>query len=202
MPRGLGPAREDGRSRAGHRGRRPENRSSSVRSRSPPCRPATGSPPARRAPSRSATWSRTASACISPATPARSRRCAASPVAVDVALAAGVDVGTAPRTGPSRAALGRRRSLREIGPAVAVPIHWGTLYPRRLHRIWKAPLLEPGERFAGHAAALAPDVDVRALSPGEATAIDLADRVVPGFRPLPATCHPRVPSTLGFAMRP
>jgi hypothetical protein len=63
--------------------------------------------------------------------------------------------------------------VAEIGPAVAVPIHWGTLYPRRLHRIWKGPLVEPGERFAMHAAALAPGVDVRALRPGQATVVDL-----------------------------
>ncbi len=92
--------------------------------------------------------------------------------AVDVAL---VPVWTwGPHLGPGH--LGPRSAAQvvaEIGPAVAVPIHWGTLYPRRLHRIWKAPLLEPGQRFAGHAATLAPDVDVRALSPGEATVIDL-----------------------------
>ena len=86
--------------------------------------------------------------------------------------AAGLDVGPTPWTGAS----GPRSAaevLRDIRPACAVPIHWGTLYPRRLHRIWKAPLLEPGERFGMHAAALAPTVDVRVLRPGEATAITL-----------------------------
>jgi L-ascorbate metabolism protein UlaG (beta-lactamase superfamily) len=79
-----------------------------------------------------------------------------------------------PHLGPGH--LGPRSAaevLRDVRPAFAVPIHWGTLYPRRLHRIWKAPLLEPGERFAMHAAALAPTVDVRVLRPGEATAITL-----------------------------
>ena len=59
-----------------------------------------------------------------------------------------------------------------------MPIHWGTLYPRRLHRLWPGPLAEPGERFAGHAARLAPDVDVRVLRPGEGTSI-----VLPAARP-------------------
>ena len=57
-------------------------------------------------------------------------------------------------------------------------VHWGTLYPRRLHRLWPGPLAEPGERFAGHAARLAPDVDVRVLRPGEGTSI-----VLPAARP-------------------
>jgi L-ascorbate metabolism protein UlaG (beta-lactamase superfamily) len=79
-----------------------------------------------------------------------------------------------PHLGPGH--LGPRSAagvLGEIRPAFAVPIHWGTLYPRRLHRIWKAPLLEPGERFAMHAAILAPSVDVRVLRPGEATRVAL-----------------------------
>ena len=52
--------------------------------------------------------------------------------------AARLDVGTAPRPGH----LGPRSAaevLREVGPAAAVPIHWGTLYPRRLHRRMAGP---------------------------------------------------------------
>jgi L-ascorbate metabolism protein UlaG (beta-lactamase superfamily) len=82
-----------------------------------------------------------------------------------------------PHLGPGH--LGPRAAaevLRDIGPAVAVPIHWGTLYPRRLHRVWGGPLAEPGDRFAAHAAKLAPAVDVRVLRPGDATSIDLAGR--------------------------
>jgi L-ascorbate metabolism protein UlaG (beta-lactamase superfamily) len=89
---------------------------------------------------------------------------------VDIAL---VPVGTwGPHLGPGH--LGPRAAaevLREIGPSAAVPIHWGTLYPRRLHRVWPGPLAEPGERFASHAVRLAPAVDVRVLRPGEATSI-------------------------------
>jgi L-ascorbate metabolism protein UlaG (beta-lactamase superfamily) len=82
-----------------------------------------------------------------------------------------------PHLGPGH--LGPRAAaevLRDTGAAAAVPIHWGTLYPRRLHHVWDAPLREPGFRFASHAATLAPATDVRVLRPGEATVIDLVTR--------------------------
>jgi L-ascorbate metabolism protein UlaG (beta-lactamase superfamily) len=56
-----------------------------------------------------------------------------------------------------------------VGARVAVPIHWGTLYPRRLHRLWTGPLIEPGDRFKAAAAWLAPGTDVVVLRPGEGT---------------------------------
>jgi L-ascorbate metabolism protein UlaG (beta-lactamase superfamily) len=90
--------------------------------------------------------------------------------AVEVAL---LPVWTwGPHLGPGH--LGPRSAaevLVDIAPSVAVPIHWGTLYPRQLHRVWSGPLMEPGDRFAAHAARLAPDVDVRVLRPGERTSI-------------------------------
>jgi L-ascorbate metabolism protein UlaG (beta-lactamase superfamily) len=90
--------------------------------------------------------------------------------AVDVAL---LPIWTwGPHLGPGH--LGPRSAaevLSDIEPAVAVPIHWGTLYPRQLHRVWRGPLEEPGDRFAAHAARLAPAVDVRVLRPGERTTI-------------------------------
>ncbi len=93
-------------------------------------------------------------------------------------LAGGVDLALLPvwtwgphlgpgHMGPRSAA----EALADIRPAAAVPIHWGTLYPHRLHRVWERPLREPGDRFAAHAARLAPAVDVRVLRPGERTAI-------------------------------
>jgi L-ascorbate metabolism protein UlaG (beta-lactamase superfamily) len=57
--------------------------------------------------------------------------------------------------------------VAEIGAGAAVPIHWGTLYPRRLHRVWTRPLMEPGDRFAAAAARVAPGTDVHVLRPGE-----------------------------------
>jgi L-ascorbate metabolism protein UlaG (beta-lactamase superfamily) len=89
---------------------------------------------------------------------------------IDVAL---LPVWTwGPHRGPGH--LGPRSAaevLAEVGAAVAVPIHWGTLYPRRLHRLWRGPLTEPGDRFAFHAASLAPDAEVRVLRPGDVTAV-------------------------------
>lgn len=91
---------------------------------------------------------------------------------VDVAL---LPVWTwGPHLGPGH--LGPRsaaQALTDILPRAAVPIHWGTLYPRRLHRVWRRPLDEPGDRFAAHAAALAPGVDVRVLRPGDVSTIEL-----------------------------
>jgi L-ascorbate metabolism protein UlaG (beta-lactamase superfamily) len=72
-----------------------------------------------------------------------------------------------PHLGPGH--LGPRSAAevtRDISPAAEVPIHWGTLYPRHLHRVWHRPLRQPGERFAAHAKELAPYVDVRVLRPG------------------------------------
>ncbi len=93
-------------------------------------------------------------------------------------LLAGADVALLPvwTWGPHRGPghLGPKSAaqvLTSAGPTVAIPIHWGTLYPRRLHRVWSGPLREPGERFADHARRLAPATTVRVLHPGEATTI-------------------------------
>lgn len=75
-----------------------------------------------------------------------------------------------PHLGPGH--LGPRAAadvLALIGARAAVPIHWGTLYPRGLERVHPRPLRGPGPAFAAHAARLAPDADVRVLAPGEAT---------------------------------
>ena len=61
---------------------------------------------------------------------------------------------------------------RDVGARVAVPIHWGTLYPIGLDRRHARPLTEPGPRFARWARELAPNTDVRVLAPGEATTIE------------------------------
>jgi L-ascorbate metabolism protein UlaG (beta-lactamase superfamily) len=95
-------------------------------------------------------------------------------------IARGVDLALlpvwswGPHLGPGH--LGPRtaaEALAEIAPRAAIPIHWGTLYPRRLHRVWSGPLSEPGDRFAEHAARLAPDVSVRVLQPGESVSIEV-----------------------------
>lgn len=67
--------------------------------------------------------------------------------------------------GPESAA----EALTVLRPRLAVPIHWGTLFPTGLARV-RAPLLsDPPRQFARAAARLAPEVDVRVLEPGEST---------------------------------
>lgn len=87
---------------------------------------------------------------------------------VDVAL---LPVWTwGPHLGPGH--LGPRSAaevLASLGGPAAMPIHWGTLYPRVLHRAFRRPLDEPGPRFARHAARIAPWADVRVLRPGDRT---------------------------------
>jgi L-ascorbate metabolism protein UlaG (beta-lactamase superfamily) len=57
------------------------------------------------------------------------------------------------------------RAAQLMRPRVAVPIHWGTLHPlTRARGNW---FTEPPREFATQVAELAPDVDVRVLSPGE-----------------------------------
>jgi L-ascorbate metabolism protein UlaG (beta-lactamase superfamily) len=55
-------------------------------------------------------------------------------------------------------------ALRLLRPRVAVPIHWGTLFPIYLRGRGPA---DPPREFARHAAELAPEVEVRILQPGE-----------------------------------
>ena len=93
-------------------------------------------------------------------------------------VAGGVDLALlpiwtwGPHLGPGH--LGPR-SAAEVGQDLAaraiVPIHWGTLYPRHLHRVWGGPLREPGERFARHVRDLAPEIEVHVLQPGQSATI-------------------------------
>lgn len=68
---------------------------------------------------------------------------------------------------PERAA----RAAALLEPRVAVPIHWGTLYPFGLARLRGGPLRGPGPEFAARMRKLAPHVETRVLSPGEATSL-------------------------------
>ena len=94
------------------------------------------------------------------------------------ALAGRVDVALLPvgrwgphpgpdRLGPAEAA----HVARVVGAGVAIPIHWGTLYPPGLHRLWPRPLREPASLFAGELGS-DPAIDVRVLEPGETTELD------------------------------
>jgi L-ascorbate metabolism protein UlaG (beta-lactamase superfamily) len=87
---------------------------------------------------------------------------------------------------------------RQLGARVAVPIHWGTLYPPGLDRVLGDRLTRPARRFAEWAAELAPDLDVRILQPGEATTIEAAGQSVLGA----ATGSTPEESTAGPAREP
>lgn len=69
---------------------------------------------------------------------------------------------------PKRAA----QALRMIRPRVAVPIHWGTLYPAGLRRFRPQFLTEPPLEFTRLARQVTPDVEVRILQPGEETQLE------------------------------
>lgn len=68
---------------------------------------------------------------------------------------------------PERAA----RAAALLRPRIAVPIHWGTLYPFGLARLRPGPLRAPPREFATWMRELAPQVEARVLSPGEATSL-------------------------------
>jgi L-ascorbate metabolism protein UlaG (beta-lactamase superfamily) len=68
---------------------------------------------------------------------------------------------------PGRAAM----AASLLRPRLAVPIHWGTLYPAGLRRLVPKPFGNPGRLFAETVAALAPEVPVRVLAPGDSIEI-------------------------------
>lgn len=80
--------------------------------------------------------------------------------------------GWGPTLGPGHLdPRGAAETLELLRPRLAIPIHWGTLFPFALDRMrGKVGLLsDPPHEFAREAARLAPEVEVRVLQPGEAT---------------------------------
>jgi L-ascorbate metabolism protein UlaG (beta-lactamase superfamily) len=69
---------------------------------------------------------------------------------------------------PERAA----RAAALIEPKIVVPIHWGTLYPRFLHRLRPRPLSDPPLELARWMAELAPQAELRVLAAGESTSVE------------------------------
>ena len=57
---------------------------------------------------------------------------------------------------------------------VAVPIHYGTFWPRGLGWVRNRLFTEPGTRFAAGAQEHAPEVDIRVLSPGTSTTVQVS----------------------------
>jgi L-ascorbate metabolism protein UlaG (beta-lactamase superfamily) len=68
---------------------------------------------------------------------------------------------------PVRAA----RAAALLSPRVAIPIHWGTLYPLGLARLRPGPLHAPPEQFKAAMRELAPQVEARVLAPGAALSL-------------------------------
>jgi L-ascorbate metabolism protein UlaG (beta-lactamase superfamily) len=66
-------------------------------------------------------------------------------------------------------------ALRLIRPAVAVPIHWGTLHPIGFGRWTAVPHARSPLDFAELAHSVVPEVDIRVLEPGEALDLPLDD---------------------------
>jgi L-ascorbate metabolism protein UlaG (beta-lactamase superfamily) len=63
------------------------------------------------------------------------------------------------------------KALGLLRPAVAVPIHWGTMYAPWLPPAINAKFSEWPRAFVRYAGHLAPGVEVRVLEPGQATSI-------------------------------
>jgi L-ascorbate metabolism protein UlaG (beta-lactamase superfamily) len=93
-------------------------------------------------------------------------------------LAGRVDVallpvgGWGPRLGsrhldPQRAA----EATMRIRPTVAMPIHWGTLYPLGLRRVLGRRFEGPGEAFRDAVATRVPGVEVHILQPGQSMSL-------------------------------
>ena len=94
-------------------------------------------------------------------------------------LAGRVDVallpvgGWGPRLGrghldPERAA----EAAVRIHPAIAVPIHWGTLYPLGVRRVAGRRFHRPGEAFREAVEARAAGIEVRVLQPGQSMSMN------------------------------
>lgn len=58
-------------------------------------------------------------------------------------------------------------ALRRLRPRVAVPVHWGTFWPRGFGAVRAGRFHLPGPRFRDLAAVAAPEVEVQVLRPGE-----------------------------------
>jgi L-ascorbate metabolism protein UlaG (beta-lactamase superfamily) len=64
---------------------------------------------------------------------------------------------------PERAA----EACQLLSPRLAIPIHWGTLYPLALDHISPAFLTQPPQLFVQFMLRMAPQVEVRVLQPGQ-----------------------------------
>jgi L-ascorbate metabolism protein UlaG (beta-lactamase superfamily) len=83
--------------------------------------------------------------------------------------------GWGPTLGPGHMdPLAAAQALAVLRPRIAVPIHWGTLFPIGLGRLRGSRLTDPPREFVREAAGLAPAVRVRVLEPGSTLALSEA----------------------------
>lgn len=76
--------------------------------------------------------------------------------------------GWGPTLGPGHLDPGRAaEALQLLRPRLAIPIHWGTLYPVTTRARSATFLSDPPHTFARHAALVAPEVRVVIAQPGE-----------------------------------
>jgi L-ascorbate metabolism protein UlaG (beta-lactamase superfamily) len=61
------------------------------------------------------------------------------------------------------------KAVALIGPRIAIPVHWGTFLRIGLARHHRERLNDAPHRFSDQLASLAPDVEVRILTPGQGT---------------------------------
>jgi len=66
---------------------------------------------------------------------------------------------------------GAARAAALLRPRLAIPIHWGTLFPIGLARYGRELLERPPRDFAAAVASLAPEVQVTVLDPGQALSL-------------------------------
>ena len=66
--------------------------------------------------------------------------------------------------------------LQALRPRVAVPMHYGTLWPTGMRWLRPGEFHEPGRTFAARARETAPGVEVRVVAPGGSTAVRVVSR--------------------------
>lgn len=93
-------------------------------------------------------------------------------------LATGLDLallpvwGWGPTLGPGHLdPEGAARAAAMLSPRLAIPIHWGTLYPLGLAHLRPGRLRLPAREFVDAMRERAPQVETRVLSPGESTSL-------------------------------
>lgn len=66
------------------------------------------------------------------------------------------------------------KALVSLRPRIAVPVHYGVYYPPGMLALWRGRDIGPPRAFARYAARLAPEVEVRIVSPGERAVVRAA----------------------------